>query len=74
MSDRRPRRILILGATSAIAIAVARELISPDARFFLVARNGAKLEAVRRDLLTRGAGGVDRACHGPGRHRLRTRR
>ena len=59
MSDRRPRRILILGAPSAIAIAVARELISPDARFFLVARNGAKLEAVRRDLLTRGAGGVD---------------
>lgn len=58
MPNRKPRRILILGATSAIAMAVARELIAPDARFFLVARNGDKLEAVRRDLLTRGAAGV----------------
>ena len=58
MSDPQPRRILILGATSAIAAAVARELISPDARFFLVARNAAKLDAVRSDLLTRGAAAV----------------
>jgi decaprenylphospho-beta-D-erythro-pentofuranosid-2-ulose 2-reductase len=58
MSDLRPRRILILGATSAIAIAVARELIAPDARFFLVARDAAKLGAVRSDLLTRGSAGV----------------
>ena len=29
MSEGRPRRILILGATSAIAIAVVRELIAP---------------------------------------------
>lgn len=55
MADRRPKRILILGATSAIAAAVARELIAPDARFFLVARNASRLEAVRGDLLTRGA-------------------
>lgn len=58
MSNPPPHRILILGATSAIAIAVARELIAPDARFFLVARNGAKLDAVRNDLLTRGAASV----------------
>jgi short-subunit dehydrogenase len=54
----RPRRILILGATSAIALAVARELAGADIRFFLVARNAAKLDAVRNDLLTRGAGAV----------------
>lgn len=58
MHDRRPHRILILGATSAIATAVARELIAPDAQFFLVARNAAKLDAVRSDLLTRGAASV----------------
>ncbi len=39
-------------------MAVARQLLSPDTRFFLVARNADKLDAVRRDLLTRGAGGV----------------
>lgn len=58
MSDPLPHRILILGATSAIAVAVARELIAADARFFLVARNTAKLDAVRSDLLTRGAASV----------------
>lgn len=59
MHDRLPRRILILGATSAIAMAVARELLAPDAHFFLVARNGTKLDALRSDLLTRGAASVD---------------
>jgi short-subunit dehydrogenase len=59
MSDRRPRRILILGATSAIAMAFAHELLAADAHFFLVARNGNKLDVVRRDLITRGAAGVD---------------
>jgi short-subunit dehydrogenase len=58
MSDPQPRRILILGATSAIAIAVARELNAPDSRFFLVARNASKVDAVRSDLLTRGAASV----------------
>lgn len=58
MPDRRPQRILILGATSAIAAAVARELVAPAAHFFLVARNPAKLDAVRSDLLTRGAASV----------------
>jgi short-subunit dehydrogenase len=59
MPDSLPRHILVLGATSAIAVAVARELLAPDARFFLVARDAAKLDAVRKDLLTRGAAGVD---------------
>jgi decaprenylphospho-beta-D-erythro-pentofuranosid-2-ulose 2-reductase len=58
MSKSLPSRILILGATSAIAMAVARRLLAPSAHFFLVARNPAKLEAVRRDLLTRGAAAV----------------
>jgi decaprenylphospho-beta-D-erythro-pentofuranosid-2-ulose 2-reductase len=58
MPDPLPRHILILGATSAIAAAVARELIAPDARFFLVARNATRLDAVRNDLLTRGASSV----------------
>ena len=58
MSRPLSRRILIFGATSAIALAVARELLAPDARFFLVARNATKLDAVRNDLLTRGAAGV----------------
>jgi decaprenylphospho-beta-D-erythro-pentofuranosid-2-ulose 2-reductase len=58
MSKPLPRRILILGATSAIATAVARELLAPDAQYFLVGRNTLKLDAVRKDLLTRGASGV----------------
>jgi decaprenylphospho-beta-D-erythro-pentofuranosid-2-ulose 2-reductase len=58
MPEPLPRRILVIGATSAIASAVCRELVAPDARFFLVARNSAKLDAVRQDLLTRGAANV----------------
>ncbi len=55
MSRTLPTRILVLGATSAIATAVCRQLIGPDAHFFLVARSPANLDAVRNDLLTRGA-------------------
>jgi decaprenylphospho-beta-D-erythro-pentofuranosid-2-ulose 2-reductase len=54
-----PNRILILGATSAIAIAVMRQLITPAAHFFLVARSKEKLTAVAQDLLVRGARQVD---------------
>ena len=50
--------MLILGATSAIAIAVARKLAVADASFYLVARSEAKLEAVAGDLETRGAKAV----------------
>lgn len=58
MARALPRRILVLGATSAIATAVCRELIGPETHFFLVARSASKLDAVRNDLLTRGAATV----------------
>jgi short-subunit dehydrogenase len=54
-----PKRILVLGATSAIAIAVTRRLVTPSAHFFLVARSKEKLTAVAQDLLVRGASRVD---------------
>jgi short-subunit dehydrogenase len=54
-----PKRILVLGATSAIAMAVMRQLVSPSAHFFLVARSREKLTAVAQDLLVRGALRVD---------------
>jgi decaprenylphospho-beta-D-erythro-pentofuranosid-2-ulose 2-reductase len=46
---------LILGATSAIAIATSRQLAARRASFYLVARSKPKLEAVASDLGTRGA-------------------
>lgn len=52
------RYVAIFGATSAIAQATARALMAPDVRFHLVARDAAKLEAVRADLATRGAQSV----------------
>jgi decaprenylphospho-beta-D-erythro-pentofuranosid-2-ulose 2-reductase len=48
-------RTAIFGATSAIAQAVARRLAQPGAHLHLVARDAAKLEAVRGDLAARGA-------------------
>lgn len=54
-----PATVLVLGATSAIATAVMRQLVSPAARFFLVARSKEKLTSVAQDLLVRGAAGVD---------------
>jgi decaprenylphospho-beta-D-erythro-pentofuranosid-2-ulose 2-reductase len=54
-----PNRILVLGATSAIAMAVTRQLVTPAAHFFLVARSKDKLTAVAQDLLVRGALRVD---------------
>lgn len=47
--------ILIVGATSAIAAACARRWAPAGARFFLVARNGERLQQVAQDLLARGA-------------------
>jgi decaprenylphospho-beta-D-erythro-pentofuranosid-2-ulose 2-reductase len=56
------KNILIVGATSAIAIACAREWAKQgDARFFLVARNGERLQQVADDLTARGARLA--ACH-----------
>jgi len=53
-----PRRVLILGATSAIAQAVARLYAQDGARIGLVARNPTALEVVAGDLRIRGAASV----------------
>ena len=47
------KNIVIVGATSAIAIACAREWAAKGARFFLVARNQERMEQVAADLLKR---------------------
>jgi short-subunit dehydrogenase len=48
-----PKNILILGATSAIAQAIARKFASSGTRFFLVGRDMHKLDAVAADLKER---------------------
>jgi decaprenylphospho-beta-D-erythro-pentofuranosid-2-ulose 2-reductase len=48
-------RVLVLGATSAIAQQVARLYAARKASLFLVARNGERLSAVADDLRVRGA-------------------
>lgn len=58
MSRPVTEKVLVLGATSAIAEAVLRLLAEQHASFVLVARSEAKLIAVRDDLLTRGASGA----------------
>jgi decaprenylphospho-beta-D-erythro-pentofuranosid-2-ulose 2-reductase len=50
-----PRRVLVLGATSGIAQAVARVYAADGARLALVARSGEHLAAVASDLAVRGA-------------------
>jgi len=52
------RRILVAGATSAIAEATCRRFAAQGDGLFLLARNGAKLEAVAADLRLRGAAHV----------------
>jgi short-subunit dehydrogenase len=54
-----PATVLVLGATSSIAIATMRQLAASHRRFMLVARNGNRLNAVAQDLLARGALTVD---------------
>lgn len=49
------KKILIIGATSAIAQACAREWASIGNQFFLVARNSARLSQIAEDLVVRGA-------------------
>ena len=53
------RKILIIGATSAIAEATARLFAARGDALFLVARNATRLEAIRADLATRGAHAVE---------------
>jgi decaprenylphospho-beta-D-erythro-pentofuranosid-2-ulose 2-reductase len=54
-----PSSVLVLGATSSIAIATMRRLAAQNKRFMLVARNRDRLTAVAQDLVTRGAASVD---------------
>ncbi|MCA8093255.1 SDR family oxidoreductase [Burkholderia anthina] len=49
------KKILIVGATSGIAMACARVWAAQGARLFLVARNAERLQQVADDLLARGA-------------------
>ncbi|MGE4062286.1 MAG: SDR family oxidoreductase [Rhodospirillaceae bacterium] len=53
--------VVIFGATSAIAQAVARLYAPMGAKFFLAARNEERLATVARDLSARGAAQVDTA-------------
>lgn len=53
------RHILIIGATSAIAEATARNFAQDGDRLYLVARNPERLAAVANDLKTRGATQVE---------------
>jgi short-subunit dehydrogenase len=48
------KRIVIIGATSAIAQACARRWAGPESRFFLVARNAPRLQQIADDLAARG--------------------
>lgn len=50
--------MIIVGATSAIAQAVMRRLVSGSARFVLIARNAERVEQVAQDLRSRGAADV----------------
>jgi decaprenylphospho-beta-D-erythro-pentofuranosid-2-ulose 2-reductase len=55
MSDDTPKRVLIVGATSAIAEACARLWAKDGAQLYLIARNLQKLALIAADLKIRGA-------------------
>jgi decaprenylphospho-beta-D-erythro-pentofuranosid-2-ulose 2-reductase len=57
----RPPRVLVVGATSAIAAETARVYAAYGARLFLTGRNAERLEAVAADLRVRGASAVETA-------------
>ena len=56
-----PLRVLIVGATSAIAAETARVYAAYGARLFLTGRHAERLEAVAADLRVRGATAVETA-------------
>ena len=56
------KKIMIIGASSAIATACARQWASQKSQFFLVARNMEKLEQTAADLRARGAKDVSIYC------------
>ena len=56
--DPKVMRIVIFGASSAIAQALARDYAAEGARFFLIGRNSERIAAVKADLGVRGAKAV----------------
>lgn len=58
MSKNSIKRVVVLGATSGIAQALLRMMARDGKEFLLVARSQERLDAVRNDLLARGAAGV----------------
>jgi short-subunit dehydrogenase len=60
--DPAARRVLIVGATSAIATEVARAYAERGASLFLTGRNPQRLAAVADDIGVRGGGGVEAAA------------
>ncbi|HET7469565.1 MAG TPA: SDR family oxidoreductase [Gemmatimonadales bacterium] len=58
---REPPRVLIVGATSAIATETARVYAAYGARLFLTGRDAARLDGVAADLRVRGARAVETA-------------
>lgn len=63
------RRVLVVGATSAIATETARIYATGGARLFLAARDPDRLEAVAADLRVRGAASVETALLDVSDHR-----
>lgn len=61
MAPDRSSRVLVIGATSAMATETARIYAASGARLFLAGRNAERLEAVAADLRVRGAGTVETA-------------
>ena len=55
------KKILIIGATSAIAEATARRYAKKGSKLYLIARNGERLATLATDLKIRGASSVDYA-------------
>lgn len=53
--DHNMSKILIIGATSAIAQATAQAWVTPETEFFLIARNITRLQQLADDLKVRGA-------------------
>jgi len=60
-SQRTPRmrKVLVLGATSGIAVAITRDLAQRGCELLLVARSERRLSDLKADLLLRGAGKVE---------------
>ena len=58
----KTQKILIIGATSAIAYATTRLFAKNHAQLYLVARDPEKLQAIKNDLEVRGASRVE-TCH-----------